>query len=121
MKSVLKDTFDAEMAAAYRAFHAGRLDESFRHLETAHILGQSYVMPHVRTHWLMLRIGWSRHSVREVWGQAMRIVLGALGSALGIVPIGNTGGTNISMFKRLPISPALAALLEGAKGKRRDP
>jgi hypothetical protein len=121
MKLELKDTFNAEMAAAYRAFHAGRLDESFRRLETAHVLGQRYVVPHAQVHWLMLRIGWSHHSAREVWGQAMRIVLGALGSALGIVQTGNTGGTNMSMFKRLPIPPARAALLEGAKGNRRDP
>lgn len=111
MKQELQRAFDVEMAAACRAFEAGRLDESFRRLEVAHVLGQRYVVPHVRTHWLMLRIGLRRHPAREVWGQAVRIVLGALGSTINVVPIGNTGGTNISMFKRLPIDPSVAEIL----------
>lgn len=111
MKQELQRAFDAEMAAAARAFEAGRLDESFRRLEVAHVLGQRYVVPHVRTHWLMLRIGLRHHSAREVWGQAVRIILGALASAVNVVPIGNTGGTNISMFKRLPLDPVVAETL----------
>jgi hypothetical protein len=111
MKQELRNVFDAEMAAACRAFEAGRLDESFRHLEVAHVLGQRYVVPHVRTHWLMLRIGMRRRSVGQVWGQAVRIVLGALGSGVNVVPIGNTGGTNISMFKRLHLDPSVAEIL----------
>lgn len=53
-----------------------------------------------------------RRSLPEVWGQFLRIVLGALGSAFGIVPVGNTGGTNINMFKRLPIDPGVNELIE---------
>ena len=53
-----------------------------------------------------------RRDLPASWGQAVRIVLGALGSAVGRVPVGNTGGTDISMFARLPIDPELAKLLE---------
>jgi hypothetical protein len=60
----------------------------------------------------MLRIGMKRRSATEVLGQGVRIFLGALGSAVGIVPVGNTGGTDISMFKRLPIDPGIRGLLE---------
>lgn len=60
----------------------------------------------------MLKIGIARRSFGEVIGQVVRIVLGAIGSAVGVVPIGNTGGTNISMFKRLPIDPAIRKLVE---------
>lgn len=112
MKKELKQAFDAEMAAAHRLFRTGRLDQAFRHLERAHVIGQRHVMPHVRSHWLMLRIGLRRHSAAEVWGQAVRIVLGALGSALGVIPTGNTGGTDISMFRRLPIEPEIARMLD---------
>jgi hypothetical protein len=111
MKPELRRAFDAEMAAACRALEQGRLDESFRRLEVAHVLGQRYVVPHVRTHWLMFLIGMRRRSVSETWGQSVRIVLGALGSAVNVVPIGNTGGTDISMFKRLPLDPAVAEVL----------
>lgn len=95
----------------------GSLDEAFAHLERAHVLGQRYIVPHVRAHWLMLRIGVSRRSVAEVMGQAARIVLGALGSAIGVVPTGNTGGTNVSMFRRLPIDPQI----ENVLNERQEP
>lgn len=111
MKPALKIAFDAEMAAAIHAYRRGRFDRSFSHLETAHVLGQRHVLPHVVTHWWMFKIGVKRHSVRETSGQAVRIVLGALGSAVGFVPTGNTGGTNIGMFKRLPVDRELQDLL----------
>jgi hypothetical protein len=111
MKPALKNAFDAEMAAAIRAYRQGRFDRSFSHLETAHVLGQRHVPAHVQTHWWMLKIGLKRRSLQEVSGQAARILLGALGSAVGVVPVGNTGGTNISMFKRLPIDRDLQDLL----------
>lgn len=112
MKATLRQAFDAEMAAAIRSYHTGQIDQAFRRLEVAHVLGQRYVMPHVTTHWWMLKIGLKRRSHSEVLGQAVRIVLGALGSAVHIVPVGNTGGTNISMFKRLPIDPGLRKLMD---------
>jgi hypothetical protein len=43
----------------------------------------------------------------------VRIVLGVLGSAVGVVPVGNTGGTDISMFKRMPIEPELQRIIDG--------
>lgn len=112
MKNKLKQAFDNEMAQAHRYFRSGNLDAASRHAERAHVFGQRYVVPHVRTHWLMLRIGIKHRSATQVWGQALRIVLGALGSAVGVVPVGNTGGTNISMFKRLPIEPEMAELMK---------
>jgi Protein of unknown function (DUF3703) len=112
MKKALKQAFEAEMAAAAARYRKGQLVRAFRHLEVAHVLGQGHVLPHVRSHWWMLKIGMRRRSVREVTGQAVRIALGALGSAVGVVPVGNTGGTDISMFRRLPIAPELRALLD---------
>jgi hypothetical protein len=88
------------------------MDQAFSHLETAHVLGQRYVVPYARSHWLMLKIGLHRRSVIQVFGQAVRIALGALGSAVGLVPIGNTGCTGISMFKRLSIAPNIAGILD---------
>jgi hypothetical protein len=60
----------------------------------------------------MFVIAGRRRDVAAAWGQAMRIVLGALGSALGKVPVGNTGGSDISMFARLPIDPELARFMD---------
>ena len=112
MHAALEERFSSEIAEAQRLLKSGSLDEAFAHLESAHVLGQRYIVPHIQTHWLMLRIGLSRRSIAEVSGQAARIVLGALGSAINVVPTGNTGGTNISMFKRLPIDPELERVLD---------
>ena len=46
-------------------------------------------------------------------GQTMRLLLGMLGSAVRIVPVGNTGGTDISMFKRMPVAPELQSIIDG--------
>lgn len=100
------------MAAARRAYRARAYGSAMRHLELAHVMGQRYVAPHVATHYWMLKIGLRRRSPLQAWGQLLRIVLGAIGSAAGIVPAGNTGGTDISMFQRLPVDPAIRRLLD---------
>ena len=61
----------------------------------------------------MLQVELRRHRPAAVIGQLIRIVLGALGSAVGVVPTGNTGGTDISMFKRRPIQPDVCDILAG--------
>jgi hypothetical protein len=109
MNIALKAAFEADMATAERFIQAGQLDRAMRHLERAHVLGQNHVVPHVRSHTAMFRIAVKRRSVADGRGQAARILLGAIGSAVGIVPTGNTGGTDLSMFARLPIDPEIAA------------
>lgn len=112
VRDELKSAFDAEMFAAMQRYRKGQLDQAFKHLEVAHVLGQRYVLPHVLSHWWMLKIGLKRRAPTEVVGQAVRIVLGAFGSAVGVVPTGNTGGTNISMFRRMPIAPEIKRYLD---------
>jgi hypothetical protein len=112
MNSTRRLAFDREIARALDLMQQGNSNEAFVLLERAHVLGQDDVWPHVLTHWLMLKIYFRRGDARGVFGQALRIVLGALGSGIGIVPRGNTGGTNVSMFKRMPIDPELANLMQ---------
>jgi hypothetical protein len=111
MNGELRKAFNAEMTAAIELYEAEKFAEAFLHLEVAHVLGQKYVGSHVATHYWMLKVGMKRRSMAEVVGQIIRIVLGAAASAVGIVPAGNTGGTNISMFKRLPIDPRIRHLI----------
>jgi hypothetical protein len=111
MHAELRKAFNAEMMVAVELYKAEKFAEAFLHLETAHVLGQKYVRPHIATHYWMLKLGVKRRSLPEVVGQTIRIVLGAAGSAFGMVPAGNIGGTNISMFKRLPIDPGIRHLM----------
>jgi len=71
------------------------------------------VSSHVLSHWHMLAVAFRRHEPRAVLGQLARVFLGAIGSAVGSVPSGNTGGTDISMFKSMPIDPELLSIMRG--------
>jgi len=121
MNAVHRQALERELALARELMGHGQHDAAFVHLERAHVLGQEHVRPHVLSHWLMLRVAIHRREPKAVLGQAARIVLGALGSALGSVPTGNTGGTNISMFRRLPIDPELSSIMQGSTTGRPQP
>lgn len=107
---------DAELAAAQVAPSA---PDAFRHLERAHVLGQSDTLLHVLAHWHMLRWGVAQRSPREVWGQLLRLVGAATKTAIGWVPRGNTGGSNVPPWKPLPVEPALQRLIDRARGPSR--
>jgi hypothetical protein len=59
----------------------------------------------------MLRIGWINRDAREILGQSARIPAALLFSRVW-VPVGNTGGSNVSAFEPMPVPADLAALLE---------
>ncbi|MGQ0384521.1 MAG: DUF3703 domain-containing protein [Gammaproteobacteria bacterium] len=114
MNTRRRQAFDREIALGREFAASGDPERGFRHLERAHIIGQTFVGAHARSHWLMLILEVRRTRVGAACGQAVRLVLGVIGSAIGVVPIGNTGGTDISMFKRLPIAPDLQAIIDDA-------
>lgn len=105
---------DAELAAARAAPPAA----AFGHLERAHVLGQASTVEHVRVHWRMFRWGLAQRDVRECAGQLLRIVGAATKTAIGFVPEGNTGGANVSPFRRMPVAPDLAARIREARDGR---
>lgn len=107
MSPKLKAAFDAEMKLAKILFDRKDFSKCFYHLERAHILGQRYYIPHVINHGWMLRVGFRQRNIREIIGQLLRI-LGSAGSLVGWIPIGNTGGANVSPIKSMPIPSDLA-------------
>lgn len=110
---------ESEFAAARQAETRGQPDVAFSHLERAHVLGQSSTVEHVRAHWHMLRWGVRQRSLPECLGQLLRIVGAATGTAVGLVPQGNTGGSNVSPFRRMPLPPELAARIEEVRASVR--
>ena len=111
MSDVVTSNVDTQLVAA-DAF-AGRCEfqRCFEYLERAHILAQTSTYQHVRVHWLMLRWAIGQRDVPECLGQIVRIVGAASKTALGLVPIGNTGGSNVSAFRSMPVPADLAVLL----------
>lgn len=113
MNPIRRVAFDNEIALAKEFIARGELETGFAHIERAHVIGQDFVLPHARSHWLMLRVEIRRRRPVAVFGQVVRIFLGVLGSAVGVVPVGNTGGSNVNMFKRMPIEPELRNTIDG--------
>jgi len=113
MNPVQRAAFDHEIALAKELVAQGDLKSGHAHLERAHVLGQAFVLPHVRSHWLMLQVEFRRKRPGAAFGQVARICLGAIGSTVGVVPVGNTGGSDVSMFERMPIDPELQSLIDG--------
>lgn len=111
MNSRLKVAFATEMQLAKQYFQAGNLDSAFAHLERAHILGQRDTLRHTWSHWWMFRVGLRRGDFREARGQVVRMLASMLFSRIW-VPMGNTGGTNVSPVKPMPIPHDLHPFFE---------
>lgn len=115
----IQPAVDVEFQAAAAAEAAGRSQAGFQHLERAHVLAQASTIQHVRVHVRMLIWALSQREHREARGQVLRIVGAATKTALGWVPTGNTGGSNISPFKPLPIPSDLQQILRQARAGKK--
>lgn len=111
MRPATAKAYRNELALADAAQARGALDAAFAHLERAHILGQRHTLAHSRSHWRMLRLGWTRRDRREILGQLPRIAA-ALTKSLIWVPAGNTGGANVNPFKPMPVPGDLRPFLD---------
>ena len=101
-----------EIAAAARAESDSA---GFMHLERAHVLGQASTREHVRVHFHMLVWAWRHRQAREFSGQLFRLLGAAMLTAIGMVPTGNTGGSNVSPFQKMAIAPDLADVITMAQ------
>ena len=108
---MLRDSWSDELSAAEAARDRHDDAEEWRHLERAHVLSQAMAGAHVKTHLAMLRCAFRRRDGHEVAGQLFRLVVAAPGSWTGRYPVGNTGGSDVSAFREMPIPDDLAALL----------
>lgn len=102
----------AAMAEVGQHRALGDAKSEFTALERAHLLGQLDLFPHLRVRWQVLGVGWSTGDWREVTGQVVRIALVPIGHLFRRLPVGNTGGTNVSAFKPIDIAPELKRLLD---------
>jgi Protein of unknown function (DUF3703) len=104
---------DAEFASA-SSLIATDPEKAFTHLERAHVLGQRATREHVRAHLAMLRWALRQNHKKELFGQILRLIGASTKTAIRLVPEGNTGGSNVSPFRRLPIPADLARTIEAA-------
>ena len=110
---------EREILAAREAESREQPGVAFSHLERAHILGQASTVEHVRAHWHMFLWSIRQRNLQEGLGQLLRIAGAAVTTAVGLVPQGNTGGTNVSPFRSMPLPPDLALRIDEVRASGR--
>lgn len=115
MPKALKPFYKNELTQADNAFQKMHYQQSWRHLERAHILGQPYPAAHTAVHWKMLRFGIKVKNFKEVIGQIPRLIFGGVKSFVGHIPLGNTGGANVPPLKPMQIPADLVAIINKSK------
>jgi hypothetical protein len=95
-------------AASSRA--AGDVADAWAALERAHIMSQPALLPHLCVHRAMLSLAVAQRDAKEIAGQLLRLTLAPLGHALGRIPWGNSGRSNVSKFARAPLPEDVARL-----------
>ena len=106
---------ESELSKYQLALRSGNLSTSFTHLENAHVLAQESTYWHVKVHSLMLLWGIKQTDLTEILGQVIRILGAAALTAIKGVPTGNTGGSNVSPIKQMPITPEHAEIIAKAR------
>jgi|GEM_PF-181263 len=86
----------------------------WRGLEAAHVLGQTTLSLHWRSHTAMLRYALQLRDLREAGGQMLRLALVPLGHALARLPIGNTGRARVSALAPMAPQPHVTRLINEA-------
>ena len=78
MPTALKPYFQKELTEAENTFTKRHFQQSWRHLERAHILGQPYPIAHSFVHWKMLEFGIKTKNTKEIIGQIPRLLVGGV-------------------------------------------
>ncbi len=102
----LKLEFYRHLQLGKKALIKKEYSTAFYYLENAHILGQQHLWRHTLSHYWMFVFGIKTNNTKEIIGQAFRIIASLLFTLIW-VPKGNTGGTNISPIKPIPIRKEL--------------
>lgn len=117
MPKALTPFYKNELIEAFNAFEKKHYQQSWQHLERAHILGQPYPYEHTAVHWKMLCFGIRIKNFKEVIGQIPRLLVGGIKSFVGKIPVGNTGGANVPSLKPMEIPEDLATIINNIKAK----
>ncbi|MGA0557497.1 DUF3703 domain-containing protein [Larkinella sp. VNQ87] len=114
MPKALRPFYKRELQLYQVHLNVGNLPLAWRHLERAHILGQAYPYEHSFVHWKMLLFGLKIKSFSEVLGQIPRLLVGGVKSFVGVIPVGNPGGSNVPALKPFPIQEDLQVIFRQA-------
>ena len=88
--------------------------QRWRWLEAAHVLGQTSLPLHWRSHTAMLRYALALGDAREATGQLLRLALVPLGHLLAQLPLGNIGRSHVSAFRPMVPAAEVTVLMDQA-------
>ncbi len=69
MRAIVHEHFKTEICKAQASIKAGNFEAAWTALQRAHILGQTYPLPHAIAHWEMLKLAWRQRDAKEIAGQ----------------------------------------------------
>lgn len=115
MPGGLKVHYIQELEKYQAELSKGNFQNAWKHLERAHIIGQSWPKGHSYTHWLMLKFGFKIKNRKEIIGQITRLIFGGVKSFVGKIPVGNTGGANVPPLQPMEIPEDLQKLIKPYK------
>jgi len=107
------------LRAACQAYQQKDYQQALLLLESAHVLGQSALWPHLQSHYWMLKAGWRARDWSEIRGQLWRLLLTPLGHLFARLPLGNTGRARVSAFAPMAVSAELQQKLQAAEQQNR--
>ena len=70
---------------------------------------------------MMIRVAFARGDAREAIGQLWRLFLTPFGHLTGRLPLGNTGGANVSAFAPMAIPVELHTIMQAGKDQAEQP
>lgn len=111
MPKTLRPFYKEELLLAKNEFAKKNYQQSWHHLERAHILGQPYPLEHTSVHWKMLVFGIKIKNTKEILGQIPRLLVGGVKSFVGKIPVGNTGGANVPPLQPMEIPADIAMII----------
>lgn len=114
MPQALIPYYEVELRNYLQCLSTANLPQAWSHLERAHVLAQAYPLEHTFVHFKMLQFGMKIKSSKEIIGQLPRLLLGGIKSFIGIIPTGNTGGSNVPPWKKMPIDLEIQEIFKKA-------
>lgn len=112
MPQGLKPAYKRELSLYTEYLSQNELQQAWRQLERAHILGQPWAVEHTHIHWLMLKFGFKIKNGHEILGEIPRLLVGGVKSFVGKIPVGNTGGANVPPLKPMEIPADLKQIMK---------
>lgn len=112
----LKREVNKEITLSKQRISAKEWELAWKHLERAHVLGQTSPYQHSRVHWRMLIFAFRIKNGREIIGQFPRLFVGGIKSFVGKIPVGNTGGANVHPLQSMEIPEDLKMILKTHMG-----